>query len=247
MYAVIQTGGKQYRVAVGDKLKIETLVAEPGDSVELDQVLMISDNDNVQVGTPLLEGQSVSAEVVDNGRGEKIKVFKMHRRQGYRRTQGHRQNYTEIEITAIAGQASKDSGSTDEVKAAKSAKKEPVKAEMKAEKQDAAPVAAASDTDTAAQAPTEQESAVQESAVQESAVQESVKSASSDQSKVDDLTEISGIGPVISKKLNKLGYTSFVQIADLDEAGVAEIEEQLSFKGRIEREDWIKQAAELSK
>lgn len=103
MYAVIQTGGKQYRVAVGDRLKVESLVAEPGDSLELDKVLMISDHDNVQVGTPHLEGQSVSAQVVDHGRGEKIKVFKMQRRQGYRRTQGHRQNYTEIEITAIAG------------------------------------------------------------------------------------------------------------------------------------------------
>ena len=103
MYAVIQTGGKQYRVAVGDRLKVESLVAEPGDSVELDKVLMISGDDEVQVGTPLLEGQSVSAQVVDHGRGDKIKVFKMQRRQGYRRTQGHRQNFTEIEITAIAG------------------------------------------------------------------------------------------------------------------------------------------------
>ena len=214
MYAVIQTGGKQYRVAVGDRLKVETLVAEPGDSIELDKVLMISDNDNIQVGTPLLDGQSVSAEVVDNGRGEKIKVFKMHRRQGYRRTQGHRQNFTEIEITAIAGQGSKDAGSSDQKK---SAKKEPVKTEKKA----AAP--------------------------EVEAVKAPVESTSTDAGKVDDLTEISGIGPVISEKLIKLGYTSFAQIAALDEAGVAEIEEQLSFKGRIEREDWINQAIELSK
>ncbi len=108
MYAVIQTGGKQYRVAVGDRLKVETLGAEPGDNIELDKVLMISDAGNVQVGTPTLDGTTVSAEVIDNGRGEKIKVFKMTRRQGYRRTQGHRQNYTEIKITSIAGKGAVD-------------------------------------------------------------------------------------------------------------------------------------------
>ena len=107
MYAVIQTGGKQYRVAVGDRLQVETLGVEPGEKIELDEVLLISDEGNVQVGTPVLDGTTVSAEVVDNGRGDKIKVFKMHRRQGYRRTQGHRQNYTELEITAIAGKGAK--------------------------------------------------------------------------------------------------------------------------------------------
>ena len=220
MYAVIQTGGKQYRVAVGDRLKVESLVAEPGDSIELDKVLMISDHDNVQVGTPLLEGQTVSAQVVDNGRGEKIKVFKMQRRQGYRRTQGHRQNFTEIEITAIAG-----AGNTPAVN------ENPASADQPE----------AQEAEQAVKSDELEKSAIQ------AAEQEQAESVADDQQSADDLTQINGIGPVISEKLNNLGYTSFAQIAALDEAGVAEIEEQLSFKGRIEREEWIQQAIELSK
>ena len=230
MYAVIQTGGKQYRVAVGDRLKVETLVAEPGDSVELDEVLMISDHDNVQVGTPLLDGQSVSAQVVDNGRGEKIKVFKMHRRQGYRRTQGHRQNYTEIEITAIAGQGHADSGPSDQDDASIADK--PV-----ADKQVTDAVVETSAVDTAPV----------DTAAVDTSDHESAKPVSDEHTSGDDLTQISGIGPVICEKLNNLGYTSFAQIASLDEDAVAQIEEKLSFKGRIEREEWIKQATELSK
>lgn len=101
MYAVVQTGGKQYRVAVGDKIRVESLDAVPGDKISLNEVLLIANDGNVEVGSPLLDGKSVSADVLNNGRGDKIKVFKKKRRQGYRRTQGHRQNYTELRITAI--------------------------------------------------------------------------------------------------------------------------------------------------
>ena len=101
MFAVVETGGKQYKVAVGDKLKVEKLAAQAGDSVSLEKVLMVSDGDDVQVGSPVLEGRSVTATVVNQGKHDKIRVFKMKRRKGYRRTQGHRQQYTELEITAI--------------------------------------------------------------------------------------------------------------------------------------------------
>jgi large subunit ribosomal protein L21 len=101
MFAVVETGGKQYKVALGDKLKVEKLVAETGDSVSLDKVLMVSDGDDVQVGNPVIEGRSVTATVLEQGKHDKIRVFKMKRRKGYRRTQGHRQQYTELEITAI--------------------------------------------------------------------------------------------------------------------------------------------------
>ena len=100
MYAVIETGGKQYKVAVGDKLKIEKIPVAEGDSVSIDRVLMISGEDKVRVGSPLLDSQ-VNATVLSHGRAGKIKVFKMKRRKNYRRTQGHRQSYTEIEITGI--------------------------------------------------------------------------------------------------------------------------------------------------
>lgn len=102
MQAVIRTGGKQYRVSEGDKLNVESLSAEAGGSVEFTEVLMISDGDSVEVGTPLVEGAKVTATVVEHGRGEKIKVVKFKRRKNYRRTQGHRQNYTRVEITGVA-------------------------------------------------------------------------------------------------------------------------------------------------
>jgi len=103
MYAVIKTGGKQYRVEPGAKLRVETLKAEAGSAVSLDEVLMISDGDTVSVGTPLIAGASVKATVVAHGRGEKVRIFKMRRRKHYQKRMGHRQNYTEIQIESISG------------------------------------------------------------------------------------------------------------------------------------------------
>ena len=199
MYAVIKTGGKQYRVAVGDKFKVESLNAEIGDNVNFDQVLMIADGDNVEVGTPLL-GKSVKGTVLAHGRSDKVRILKFRRRQNSRTRGGHRQNYTFVEITGIGGKApakKKAAAKTDEKKA--SAKK-------------AAPKKAAKKSDGA-----------------------------------DDLTKISGVGPVIVGKLNDMGITTFEQIAKLKKADIAEIDEKLNFKGRIEREEWVKQAKELAK
>jgi len=103
MYAVLKTGGKQYRVAVGDVLQVESLPVKAGDTVELDQVLMITDGDKVEVGAPFIAGTSVTATVRGHGRGPKIRIFKMRRRKDSRKHAGHRQNYTELEITSIAG------------------------------------------------------------------------------------------------------------------------------------------------
>ena len=102
MYAVIKTGGKQYRVAPGEKIKIDQIPADIGASIVLDQVLMVSDGDAVKLGTPLVSGAKVSATVIAHGRGAKVKIFKMRRRKHYQKTQGHRQNYTEIRVDAIA-------------------------------------------------------------------------------------------------------------------------------------------------
>ncbi|MCL4472105.1 MAG: 50S ribosomal protein L21 [Sulfuricella sp.] len=102
MYAVIKTGGKQYRVASGEKLKIEQIPADIGSEIVLDQVLMIADDGAVTVGTPLVSGATVRATVLTHGRGEKVQIFKMRRRKHYQKHQGHRQNYTEIRIDGIA-------------------------------------------------------------------------------------------------------------------------------------------------
>lgn len=103
MYAVVKTGGKQYKVAPGEKLKVEQLSADVGAEVVLDQVLMVGDGESVRVGTPNVAGAMVKATVVAHGRGEKIRIFKMRRRKHYQKHQGHRQNYTELEINAIVG------------------------------------------------------------------------------------------------------------------------------------------------
>ena len=102
MYAVIKTGGKQYRVVPGEKLKVEKLAGDVGSDIVIDQVLMVADGDNVTVGAPVVKGASVKATVVSHGRHDKVMIFKMRRRKHYRKTQGHRQDYTEIQIQQIA-------------------------------------------------------------------------------------------------------------------------------------------------
>ena len=101
MYAVIKTGGKQYRVQAGEKLKIEQIPADVGSQIVIDQVLMVGTGETVTIGTPLLAGAQVSATVVSQGRADKVRIFKMRRRKHYQKRQGHRQNYTEIQIGAI--------------------------------------------------------------------------------------------------------------------------------------------------
>ena len=102
MYAVIRTGGKQYRVSAGEKLKIEQIAADVGQEIVLDQVLLVADGDALKMGTPLVAGAKVKVKVLKHGRGDKVHIYKMKRRKHYRRSQGHRQNYTEIEILGIA-------------------------------------------------------------------------------------------------------------------------------------------------
>ncbi|MGH8677138.1 MAG: 50S ribosomal protein L21 [Burkholderiales bacterium] len=103
MYAVIRTGGKQYRVSSGEKVKVEQLPAEVGSTVVMNQVLMLADGDKVSIGKPLVEGASVKATVIGHGRHDKVRIFKLRRRKNSRRQAGHRQNYTEIQIDKISG------------------------------------------------------------------------------------------------------------------------------------------------
>ena len=103
MYAVIKTGGKQYRVAAGEKLKIDQLPADIGAEIVLNQVLLVADGDNLKMGRPLVTGASVQAKVLAQGRHDKVRIFKLRRRKHYQKHQGHRQNFTEIQITGITG------------------------------------------------------------------------------------------------------------------------------------------------
>ncbi|SOE47065.1 LSU ribosomal protein L21p [plant metagenome] len=103
MYAVIKTGGKQYRVAAGEKLKIEQIPADIGQEITLDQVLSVGEGETLKIGAPFVSGAAVKVTVLAQGRHDKVKIFKMRRRKHYQKRQGHRQNYTEIRIDAITG------------------------------------------------------------------------------------------------------------------------------------------------
>ena len=207
MYAVVKTGGKQYRVAVGDKLKVESLDAQEGDNVILDHVLMIGDGDSVEVGTPTLD-KTVEATVLSNGRGKKLRIVKFRRRQNSRTRTGHRQNYTELEITAIGGKAAAPKKAAA-VKKAAAPKKTAVPKEAVAKKTAAPKKAAKAEG-------------------------------------ADDLSKISGVGPVIVGKLAAIGITTFQQIADFTADDIARTDDELNFKGRIERDEWVKQATEFA-
>ena len=103
MYAVIKTGGKQYKVAAGEKIKVEQLPADIGSEITIDQVLAVGAGDSIKFGAPLVAGASVLVKVVAQGRDDKVRIFKMRRRKHYQKRQGHRQNFTEIQIVSING------------------------------------------------------------------------------------------------------------------------------------------------
>ncbi len=102
MYAVIQTGGKQYRVSKGDTLRVEKINSEEGTSIDIDKVLMVADGEDIKVGAPYVKGGKVTAKVQEHGRGKKVKIVKFRRRKHHLKRQGHRQWYTELEITGIS-------------------------------------------------------------------------------------------------------------------------------------------------
>ncbi len=217
MFAVIKTGGKQYKVAEKDVLVIEKLEGDAGDSIEFSDVLMVGTEGNMEIGAPLVSGATVVATVVRQTRGKKIVVFKKKRRKNYRRKAGHKQDLTLVEITDILTGGKKPAPKKAEPKAksAPEAKKpETKKAAPKAKKADDKPADAA----PLFKAP---------------------------EGKPDDLKKISGVGPVLEKKLNALGITKYAQVAVFTKTEIDQVDEVLSFKGRIEREDWLSQAKKL--
>ena len=145
MYAVFSTGGKQYRATTGDIIKVEKLEAEKGATVELDQVLMVGEGEDVKVGTPYVDGAKVTAEVVEHGRGDKVKIIKFKRRKHHMKKQGHRQYYTALEITGIEG-AAKPKAAKKKA-APKAEAKADAKVEAKAKPESEAPVDDAANTE----------------------------------------------------------------------------------------------------
>ncbi|WP_415714200.1 50S ribosomal protein L21 [Roseibium sp.] len=213
MFAVIKTGGKQYTVAADDLLKVEKLEAEAGSTVTFDEVLMVGNGTDTTVGAPVVEGASVVAEVVEQGRGRKVIVFKKRRRQNSRRRNGHRQSFTLVKVTDILTGGAKPAKKAAPKKAAPKKAEEPKAEEAKAE-------------------PKKEEAAV-----------EPLFTAPEGK---DDLKKISGVGPVLEKKLNALGITTYEQIVNFSAEDIDRVDEVLNFKGRIERDNWVEQAKELA-
>ena len=214
MFAVLKTGGKQYKVQSGDVLKVEKLAADAGEKVQFNEVLMLG-GDKPVLGAPLVDGAAVQAEVVDQIKGDKLIHFvKRRRKHGSQRTKGHRQQLTLLRITDILEKGAEKSGVKAAIGAGSvagvavaAAEKPAKKAEKKADAPKKAKAAAGGD----------------------------------------DLKQLSGVGPALEKKLHEAGVTTFAQIAAWTEADVADMDEKLSFKGRIEREGWIEQAKEMTK
>lgn len=232
MFAVIKTGGKQYKVAADDVIQIEKLGLDADSQVVFDNVLMVGNDADVTVGAPLVEGASVVGELVENKRGKKIIIFKKRRRQNSRRKNGHRQEYSVVKITDILTGGAKP-------KAAKKAA--PKKAEAKAAED--APAKAAAEKKPAAKkaAPKKEAPAASTGDLPEGALFAAPAGAA------DDLKKISGVGPVLEKKLNALGITTFAQVAAFTPEDIAKVDDALSFKGRIDRDNWLEQAATLAK
>lgn len=229
MFAVIKTGGKQYKVAADDVIQIEKLGLEPSDQVVFDNVLMVGNDADVTVGAPLVEGASVVGELVENKRGRKIIIFKKRRRQNSRRKNGHRQEYSVVKITDILTGGAKP-------KAAKKA----------APKKAAAPAEAKAEAKPADEAPAKKPAAKKEAPAASSGDLPEGALFAAPEGK-DDLKKISGVGPVLEKKLNGLGIMTFAQIAAFTADDIAKVDDALSFKGRIERDNWLQQAADFAK
>ena len=228
MFAVMKTGGKQYKVQSGDTLRVEKLAANAGDKVQFNEVLMVG-GDSPVVGSPVVADAGVQAEVIEQIKGPKtINFVKRRRKHSSKRTKGHRQQLTLVRITDIlasgadkSGVMAAENGAGFGIAAAPVAAKPAKKAEKKSE------------------APKAEAKAEQK--------KEAKKAAPKADAAGDDLKQLSGVGPALEKKLHEAGVTTFAQIAAWTEEDVAAMDEKLSFKGRIEREGWINQAKELAK
>lgn len=238
MYAVIKTGGKQYRVKPDDVIEIERIPGAAGDTVEFTSVLMVAGDSGIEVGAPLVAGATVAGELVGQTRGPRIIVFKKKRRKHYRRRNGHRQDLSEVRITDILTGGARPK--------AKAAAKRPKKVEEVPPPVSADVTAGPLEAPTAVAAEAEQPAATVAEAAGEAAAKPAKAKAARPKPEApagDDLTQISGIGPAIAKKLEGLGVTTLRQMAELTPEQAAEIADKL--KGRIEREEWVEQAKDL--
>ena len=245
MFAVVKTGGKQYRVQAGDILRVERLAANAGEKVQFNQILMLGGEKTV-IGSPLVAGAAVQADVIDQIKSEKtIKFVKRRRKHSSKRTRGHRQHLTLVRVTEILESGAEKSkvqeaigsGSVGFNFSETVASKKPVEAKKKTEK----PVKETVKKETK---PAKKVKPSTEAKAKKPAPTKEKKAAAK---VVDDLKQLSGVGPALEKKLHAAGVKSFEQIAAWTAKDAEEINEKISSKGRVEKEGWIDQAKEKLK
>ena len=223
MFAVLKTGGKQYKVQSGDMLRVEKLAAVAGATIQFNEILMLG-GDALVIGAPFVEDAAVQAEVIDQVKGDKVINFvKRRRKHSSQRTKGHRQKLTLVRVTEILNSGADKSG---------------VKAALGAGSVSASAIAAV--VEPASKTKTAKPAAAKATEAKPAAPKAGKAAAGGD------LKKLSGVGPALEKKLIAAGVTSLEQVAAWTEADVSKIDEELSFKGRIEREGWIAQAKELT-
>ena len=223
MFAVLKTGGKQYKVQSGDMLRVEKLAADAGETIQFNEILMLG-GDAPVIGAPFVADAAVQAEVIDQVKGDKVINFvKRRRKHSSQRTKGHRQKLTLLRVTEILNSGADKSG---------------VKAALGAGSVSASAIAAI--LEPASKAKTAKPAAAKATEAKPAAPKAGKAAAGGD------LKKLSGVGPALEKKLIAAGVTSLEQVAAWTEADATKIDEELSFKGRIEREGWIAQAKELT-
>lgn len=238
MYAVMKTGGKQYKVAKDDTFSVEKLAAEAGETVQFNDILMLG-GDKVQVGAPLIAGAAVQAEVLDQIRGPKLINFKKRRRKhSSQRKKGHRQDLTMIKITDILASGGDKSG----VKAAIGAGSVSGAAVVAA-----APKKAPAKKAAAKKAEPKTDDAARRNELAAETGSRPANLLSEAQGTADDLKKISGVGPKLEGLLHENGVFHFWQIAEWGKSEIDYMDDKLSFKGRIERDNWIEQAKDFAK
>ncbi|RRH96241.1 50S ribosomal protein L21 [Mesorhizobium tamadayense] len=238
MFAVIKTGGKQYRVAANDLLKIEKVEAKVGEIVEIGNVLAHGEGENVTFGAPFVDGAMVTAEVVEQGKNRTVIAFKKRRRQNSRRKIGHRQLLTTVRIAEILLGGAKPSK--------KAAAKPEAKAEAKAPEAKAEAAAEAKAEAAPKEAKAKKEANAEVAAKEEAKAETAAPLFKAPKGEPDDLTVIKGIGPVAAKDLAEQGIVTFAQLAKLTDKDVAKIDEHMPFS-TDQIKDWREQAKELAK
>ncbi len=252
MYAVIKTGGKQYRVSPGDVLKVETLNADVGASVNFEEVLMVSDGDKITAGSPLVASAKVAATVIAHGRAKKVEIIKFKRRKHHQKRTGHRQNFTQVQIQNINGkgkpenvmapkteEALAEAKAASEATAKSTAKKSAKPAAKKSVAKKAAPKVKATEK-KAETKPTAKKAATKSATEKKPAAKKAVPKKSSAN---DDLTKIEGVGPKAAEALTAAGLVTFADVSKSTPTKIKKILDESEGKfAAMDPGTWPKQA-----